>query len=177
MAERTEIIDEIERLAVHCRPPLMEPSARAGWMSDWCADLVEFPIEAIRLGIREWRHSGSAKFPTPGQLIPLVRAKAPPERRGERIADWREPTEEEYRAMSVRDKIRHHLIMAHAAGCKAGPMWRNPPGGASLKRPVPGHVPVSEMPPIYHHWKAQQDHHLAEVGRLRELIREPIAAE
>lgn len=155
----------------------MEASARAGWMADWCSDLSGFPIDAIRLGIREWRHSGSAKFPTAGQLLPLVRSKLPPERQGQRVEIWREPSDDEYRAMTVREKIRHHLIMAHDAACKAGPMWRNPPGGASLKRPMPGHIPIEEMPSAYHAWKAREAHHNAEIRRLRELIREPMAAE
>ena len=53
MAEKSEIIDEIDALTVHCRPPPMEAGSRASWLRDWCEDLAKFPIEAIRLGIRE----------------------------------------------------------------------------------------------------------------------------
>jgi len=176
MADKSDIIDEIERLTVHCRPPIMEADLRAGWLADWCADLTEFPIEAIRLAIREWRHSGSNKFPTPGQLIPMVRGKLPPEKR-EREGDWRELSDDEYRALSVREKIRHQLILAHRAGAKAGPMWRNPENTANIRRPMPGHIPLEEMPGAYHHWKHVEAQHLAEAKRLREIINQPVAAE
>lgn len=171
MAEKSEIIDEIEALTVHCRPPIMEASARASWLTDWCEDLAEFRIEHIRLAIREWRQSGSAKFPTPGQLLPLIRSKMPVKVE-ERISDWRPLTDDEYRALSVREKIRHQLILAHEAGCKAGPMWRNPEG-ANMARPVDGRVPLEEMPASYRHWREVEARHHAEAKRLREIINQP----
>lgn len=175
MADKSDIIDEIERLTVHCRPPIMEADLRAGWLADWCADLAEFPIEAVRLAIRDWRHGGQSKFPTPGQLLPLVRARLPAQK-GPKVEVWREPTEDEYRAMTVREKIRHHHIMAHEAGVKAGPMWRNPEGAANIRRPMPGHLTIEEMPPTYHHWKRMQANHAAEAKRLREMINKADAA-
>ena len=177
MAQRTEIMDELNALAVHCPPRLMDVEAKALWMRDWCDDLLEFPIEAIRRACRNWRHSGAAKFPTAGTLIPLVRAALPAEKVEKAVEPWREPTDEEYRAMSVREKIRHHLIMAHEAGCKAGPMWRNPPGGSSMARPTAGHVAPAEMPDSYSAWRRQQEHHLDRVRELRHHLRHAVAAE
>jgi len=175
MAEKSEIIDEIERLTVHCRPPLMEASARGGWLSDWCDDLADFPIDSIRLGIREWRHAGSTKFPTAGQLLPLIRGKLPAND-DPRPDDWRPLTDEEFARLSIREKIRHHLILAHDAGIKAGPMWKTPQG-SHAGRPMPGHIEAKDMPETWSRWKSIEANHLTEVKRLREIVRRPMAAE
>lgn len=169
MANKPEIIDVIEGLTVHCRPPIMEASARASWLADWCSDLADFPIESIRLAVRDWRHSASGKFPTPGQLLPLVRSKLPIESKG-RPQDWAPLSDDEYRALPIRDKIRHQLILAHEAGCKAGPMWRNPEGGGKMSRPVDGRLMPEDMPPTHRHWTEVRASHMAEVKRLREII-------
>jgi hypothetical protein len=169
MAERTEIAAEIEALTTHCRPPLMEVDARMLWLRDWCTDLGEFPIEAIRQACRKWRHSGATKFPTAGQLMPLVRANLPDDGPKGRVEPWRPLSDAEYATLTVREKIRHHTILAHEAGCKAGPMWRNP-DGASMSKPRPGHVTHDQMPPAWRQWKAIQSNHLAEATRLRGVI-------
>ena len=89
MASKSEILPEIEALAVHCRPSLMTVEVRAIWLRDWCDDLAEFPIEAIRAGVRAYRHSGATKFPTPGQLVPMIRA-GQPSQTGPKLDVWRE---------------------------------------------------------------------------------------
>lgn len=172
MADKSEIIDQIEALAVHCRPPVMEPTARASWLRDWCDDLVGFPIESIRLGIREYRHCGETKFPTAGKLLPLIRAKLPVEK-GAAVEVWRPLSDDEYAALSIRDKIRHQLILAKLAADRAGPMWKNPQGGASMKRPTPGHITFEDMPSAYRRWKGVEAGHLAEAKRLREFLKQP----
>lgn len=172
MAEKTEIFDAIEALAVHCRPPLMTVEQRTLWMRDWGQDLAEFPLDAITAACRKWRHSGATKFPTAGQLVPLIRDSLPTER-GPRIEVWREPTEDEYRAMTVREKIRHHLIMAHEAGARAGPMFRNTTKGA---RASGDHIEADDMPDSWRRWKAEEARHLERVKALRDVVRQPMAA-
>jgi hypothetical protein len=177
MASRPEIIAEIEALEVHCRAPLMTTDARARWFQDWCADLNDFPIETIRSAIRDWRHSGSTKFPTPGALLPLIRAKLPREASGDAPKAWRPLSDEEYAQLSVREKIRHQTILAHEASVKAGPMWRNPPG-SNMSRPMPGHIRAEDMPDTWRRWRDVAAGHMAEATRLRKYLRQqPVAAE
>lgn len=178
MTPKAEILPEIEALAVHCRPPLMEAEHRAMWLRDWCSDLAEFPIDAIRVACRKWRQSGSTKFPTAGQLLPLVRAGLPVER-GPIIGIWRPASEEEYRAMTVREKIRELQIQAHEAHSKAGPMFRNTTGGGPMSRATGTHLAPGEMTAQHQHWVDEGNRLLAEVKRLREYLHRPemIAAE
>lgn len=123
MADRTEIVDALESLAVHCRAPLMSVDDKARWMRDWCEDLRQFPIEHIRAATTHWRQGDSVKFPTPGQLIPLIKAQAKERRQEDSAAElWRWPSEEQLADMSLSEKRRQHLIMAHECSSKAGPM-------------------------------------------------------
>lgn len=161
MAEKTEIVDAIEALGVHCRPPLMEVEQRTSWMRDWISDLVQFPIEAITNGCRKWRHSGATKFPTAGQLLPLIRASMPAEK-VEAVQQWRPLSDSEYEALSLSEKIRHHQILAHESSLKAGPMWRD-------GRPLH----MDQMSPDYHEHMTRSRHHSAEVKRLREYMKRP----
>lgn len=177
MAERTDIAAELNALAVHCPPRLMEVEQRALWLRDWCEDLAEFPIDAIRQACRKYRHSGATKFPTPGQLVPMVNAAMPAEHR-ERESVWRPLSDAEYEALSLRDKIRHQLILAHEAGLKAGPMFRNTSvPGQPITRAKGEHLTLEDMPDTYKRWKGIQSNHLAEAKRLREYLRTPMAAE
>lgn len=179
MAQRTEIASEIEALAVHCRAPLMEVEQRTSWLRDWCNDLADFEIEAIRAGCREWRQSGATKFPTPGQFIPLVRKRINgPKTDPASIQPWRPIGDAEFDALSLRDKIRHHRILAAEARRKAGPMWRNPPAGASVAKPIKGHIPANDMPDDWRRWTEIASGHDAEAKRLSGYLRaQPLAAE
>lgn len=169
MAEKSEIVDAIEALAVHCRPPLMSVEDKLRWMRDWCADLAEFPLEAITNATRRWRHSGSTKFPTAGQLLPLVREGAPSER-GPAIAAWAPISDAEYQQLSVRDKIRHHQILSHEAYRKAGPMFRNTSGKAGLGKPMGDHLTTGQMPDGWREWTERGKHHAQEAHRLRQYL-------
>jgi hypothetical protein len=74
------------------------------------------PAEAIGNACRKWRHSGQTKFPTAGLSCPMVReGPARPSERAAGVERWRELSEAEYQALTVREKIRHHQILAHAA--------------------------------------------------------------
>ena len=124
MAERLEIIDTLESLAVHCRLPLLTVDERSRWMEDWCADLRPFPVEAIKTACARWRTGESAKFPTPGQLLPLVRAVAPHGQTQDRGANtpWAWPSDDELASMPLRERRRQHQIMANVCRTRAGPM-------------------------------------------------------
>ena len=176
-ASKAEILAQIEALAVHCRPPLMSVEQRELWLRDWCADLAEFPIEAIHSACRKWRHSGAIKFPTPGQLLPLVREGVPGPK-GEKAEPWRPATQEEYAAMSLREKIREHRIQAHEARCKAGPMFKNHEG-STMGRPKGTHLPAEEMPSTWRRWTDEAERHDREAKRLTEILhrKQPMAAE
>ncbi len=160
MADRTEIMDAIEALAVHCRPPLMSVEDRARWVGDWCEDLRDYPIDAIRTACNRWRNGSDRKFPMPGQLRPMIDAVT---RRGDGSAiedanqPWRPLSDDEYRALSLSGKIRHQQILAHAARRQAGPMWRDG-------------KPCEAMPPIYHELHRRANNHSDEVKRLREFM-------
>lgn len=124
MADNLEIMDALESLAVHCRPPLMSVDDRSRWMRDWCEDLKGFPGDAIRTGTSRWRQGESTKFPTPGQLIPMIKAvaggtKPRPSKENEL---WCWPSEEELTGMTLSEKRRQYLIMASECRGNAGPM-------------------------------------------------------
>lgn len=174
MASKSEIIDAIEALAVHCRPPLMSIEQRELWMRDWCADLAEFPTEAVATACRKWRHSGSIKFPTAGQLLPLVRDSLE-KPRAERIDVWRPATEAEYAGMTIREKIREHTILAHDAAGRAGPMFRNTSQGLRMSGV---HLAPEEMPDSHHRWREEAKRHNQEIRRLRQYLSgKPLAIE
>lgn len=169
MASKAEIINAIEALTVHCRPPLMEANQRTSWLSDWCDDLGRFPAEAIANGCRKWRHSGNTKFPTPGQLLPLVGEGVPnPDR--VKALPWRPATQEEYQAMTLKEKIRENLILASEADGKAGPQFRNTSQRGSINRAAGVHLTPEQMPPEWHRWRDVAATHRAEAGRLRKHL-------
>lgn len=172
MADKPDIIDAIESLTAHCRPPLMDTDQRARWLRDWCADLATYPLNAIQSACRNWRRGGSLKFPTPGQLLPLVRDALPVEK-SPAVQIWREATPDEFRAMSVRDKIRELTILAHQARTKAGPMFRNTTPAGSLAKVSGKHIEPHEMPDTYRRWTAIAEEHEAEIGRLRKVLSTP----
>lgn len=170
MASREDISSEINSLAVHCRPPLMTADERAAWTVDWINDLVKFPIEAVRTGFRKWRHSGSTKFPTPGQILPLVRDAMPAEK-SQAVTVWRDLSDDEYRALSVREKIRHHQILSHNAYSQAGPMFRNTSArGAPVSKASGLHLTPDDMDAAYRKWTDLGKHHAQEAHRLRQYV-------
>lgn len=124
MAEPSEIIDAMEALAIHCRAPLMDVESRARWMRDWCEDLKQYPGDAIRAATARWRQGESGKFPTPGQLLPLVRAASPqaPQAGVIDTRAWFWPSEDDLASMTLHERKRQFTIMAVECRGKAGPM-------------------------------------------------------
>lgn len=157
MAEAAQIAEAVERLAVHCRTPVMSLEERSVWLEDWCRDFAEFPIEAITEACRRWRNGEDRRFPLPGQLRPLVvLAVAGGDRPVvERAEPWRPVSQAEYQAMTVAEKLRHQRILCSNALRKAGPMWRN-------GRPVT----ADELPDTWRRWRDKAAGHEAEALRL-----------
>lgn len=163
---RPEIAEALEGLAVHCRPPLMSVDDRSRWMADWCRDLAGFPPESVRTACDRWRNGSDRKFPMPGQLIPLVRAvtvRGPSG--GGAPKPWGPLSDYEYEALSIRDKARHHTLLATAATTRAGPMWRH-------GQPVE----ASEMPDDWHALHRTAKGHHEEAARLMEIARRSAGA-
>lgn len=163
MAEPREIIEEVEALTVHCRPPLMPVDQRSRWQQDWVQDLKTFPLAAIQSAFREWRHSENTKFPTPGQIIPMVRRfSGVRENAPESVEPWTyEISDDNYRSLSLSAKIRHHRIAAAHCRTQAGPMPH--PGPA---------VHQEDMPEVWHAWRRRAEKHDAEAAKLRKTLSE-----
>lgn len=162
MATDIEIRAELEALSTHCRPPLMETNQRALWLRDWCADLAGYPIEAIRTACRRYRNSEATKFPTPGQLMPMVKAATTSERDASAKAlPWSPSAQDAYAKLSLADKIFENRALARIAYRKAGPMWKH---GAPAT--------PEELGPV---WRAHTDQakaYEAEAARLSKYLRE-----
>lgn len=168
MAERNDIADAIEGLAVHCRPPLMTVEDKTRWVADWCEDLREYPIDAIRLACNRWRNGNNRKFPMPGQLRPMIQAvlvRTNDPGKPNQNEQWRPLTDDEYRSLSLNGKIRHHQILAAQARQKAGPMWMNG-----------RHMMPEDMPQEWRELRQRAANHEAEVKRLREFASRELAS-
>jgi len=161
MAKSNEIIEAIEALAVHCRPPLMSVEDRTRWLRGWVEDLGEYTIEAVNHACRKWRQGESAKFPTPGQLLPLVRSVAKVDNSGGKVHPWRPISDDEYRDLTVKEKIRHLQIVSHNIKGLHGPMY-----SMTLKR----QLTPDEMPPQWHEAQASAKRIGGEIKRLREIV-------
>jgi hypothetical protein len=161
MAEHREIIAEVEALTVHCRPPVMAIEQRARWQVDWARDLEKYPIEIIQQAFRQWRQGESGKFPTPGQILPMLdrMTRRPDGPSQAQSLEWRyDLSEEAYRALSLNEKIRHHRIAAGHCRRKAGPM------------PHKVTVAKKDMPAEWQEWRARAERHDDEAKRLQQSI-------
>lgn len=159
MASKIEIMEALEGLAVHCRPPLMSVEGRTSWMRDWCDDLADYDITAIREACKRWRHGADRKFPLPGQLMAVANQF---ERRDHKPAPqlWGPVSDEEYQSMGLMDKIRHQELLAMDCRGRAGPMMLNGQ-----------HIALEDMPPTFHDWCRRSDNHYAEAKRLRAFMK------
>lgn len=162
MAEPREIIEEIEALTVHCRPPIMSVEQRSRWQWDWARDLAKYPLEDIQSAFRQWRQGESQKFPTPGQMIPILERMS---HRGASAPDaatlaWRyDISGDEYHSLSLNEKIRHHSIAASYCRRKAGPM---PHLGPPIRK--------EDMPAEWQEWRERAHRHDEEAKRLKQSI-------
>lgn len=127
MTETAEtIISEIKALSSHYRRRPLAPADEARWLADFVTDLGELPLDAVRSGCAHWRRN-ERKFPTPGELrgaCDLFRRDVLQRPRAEA---WRELTDSEYDALSLRDKIRHREILAYKLEGDAATLWRRLP--------------------------------------------------
>lgn len=169
MAEKSEIIDTIEALAVHFRPPLMSVEQRAAWMADWCDDLAKLPIEAIRIAARQWRQGSQTKFPTSGQFLPMVRAAMPKETEPS-VGPWRPLSDAEYAALTLAEKIRHRRILAAEERRKAGPMFRST--GGKISKASGLHLTPEQMSDAWREHTRRAEAHEQEAAELSKKLRE-----
>jgi hypothetical protein len=158
MANQSEIAEELERLALHCRPPLMSVEDRVRWLADWCEDLKGFDIAAVRTACQRWREGSEVRFPRQGQLIPMIRAAAPGQSEEPKQLPWRPLSEDEYQQLTLSEKARHQRIMAMEAGGKAGPQDR--------------YVQAEDMPEQWQFWRRRAAEHNAEADRLWKKLKE-----
>lgn len=160
-SDRIEIVKELRALEQFCTfKAVRTGEEQERYMLDYLADIQEYPLEAIRKACAEWRKSGVTKFPSSGQLIPMIR-KHVTEERAQPVREWRPISDEEYERLSVRDKIRHRLILAKEARVEASAKthgWdRN----------------ILTAPPAYRHWMDVAAGHEREAMRLRQFITQP----
>lgn len=158
---RIEIVKELRALEQFCTFKAVrsgEESER--FLKDYLADIQEFPLEAIQKACQKWRTSGQTKFPVPGQLIPLIRGFVSAAPATEQVDAWKPLSDLAFDALGLRDKIRHHRILANEARRKAGPMWVNG------KPATP-----EEMPPHWHEWMSRAENHQAEGQRLNGALK------
>lgn len=162
MATRNEIVEALERLETHCRAPLMSIEARTGWMRDWCDDLKDCDVADVNAACQKWRNGDERKFPLPGQLKAVIRSLRPQRTDSDNQGGaWRELTDAEYQALTIREKIRYHQICVQQCLRKAGPMW-------SAGR----HREMADMPQSFHDWRAKASNHGEEARRLQGKLNE-----
>lgn len=140
----------------------MSVEDRVRWLADWCDDLKDEELSAIRTACHRWREGSDRRFPMLGQLKPLIAAatRSKPAN-AESYKPWRPLSHDEYAELSLREKIRHQKILASEAGNKAGPQCLN-------KRPAK----AEDMPEAWHIWKRQQREHADEVMKLSKTLRD-----
>lgn len=166
-SDRIEIVKELRALEQFCTfKAVRSGEEQERYMLDYLADIQDFPLDAIRRACAEWRRSGVTKFPSSGQLIPLIR-KNIVEQKPEPDREWRPISDAEYEALNLREKIRHRMVLAREARITASTHthgWdRN----------------VTTAPPTYRHWIDVAASHEAEAQRLRGIINrsQSVAAE
>lgn len=169
MATAEEVIGAITALEAHFPTKFLTNDQKKLWMNDWCNDLRPYPLEVVAEACAQWRRFNTGKFPTFAQLSPvLTRVQGDRAKAGEpRPHEWRPLSDEEYEALSLRDKIRHRLILAHEERRKAGPMFVN----RSVGKWIAGeHIPREEMPDAWHEHMRRAQNHEAEAARLRSVL-------
>jgi len=159
MASKAHVVNEIEALENHFMRPVRQPDQQERWMRDYIEDLKEFPDETVTTACKRWRQSGAPRFPTSGQLRTIC-VQIAPVGGGDKVEPWRPVSDEEYSRMTLREKIRHHSILAHEARGKAGPMWKSG-----------RHMMPEDMPATWRNWRERASNHDAEVMRLRAFLK------
>lgn len=164
-SDRIEIVKELRALEQFCTfKAVRSGEEQERYMLDYLADIQQHPLDAIRKACAEWRKSGVTKFPTSGQLIPLIRKHLAEERQAP-LREWRPISEEEYEGLTVREKIRHRLILAREARVTASTHthgWdRN----------------LTTAPAAYKHWIEVAAGHDKEAMRLGTYLRQPSGLE
>jgi hypothetical protein len=103
-------------------------------------------------------HGDNGKFPTPGQIMPSIRAQVP----SASVADfmpWRPLSDAEYAGLTVREKIRHHRIMASECRMRAGPQWKH-------GKPIA----AEDMGEMWREHRRKAAHHDQEAKRMQDML-------
>lgn len=175
---RIEIVRELRALEQFCTfKTVRNGEEQERFLKDYLADIQEFPFEAIQRACAEWRKSGSTKFPTSGQLIPIIRLYVTGPRT-EAPKAWAHLSGAEYDALDLPGKIRHHKILSAEARRKAGPMCKAGKG-PGISRASIQHLTPEELSPTWRKYTEIADGHDREARRLMDYYyRKPsVAAE
>jgi len=159
MASRTDILTELNALSAHYMRIVRSPEEQERILSDYADDLKAFDLDAIKNGCRSWRQSSAQRFPTPGQLIPMIRANMR-QQTGPRPAAWKPCTTEEYEAMPPYEQIRELQCRMEAI---------NP--GPQFSQVQQRHLDASEMPEEWHKARQRIATYAAEIKRIRMNLR------
>lgn len=154
-----DIISELEGLSVHYLRPVRTEAEQARFLVDYVDDLRVYPLDAIKAACARWRRSDATKFPTVGQLLPIVRGCSAQAKASE-PKPWAPITDIEYAALSLRDKIRHHECAAYDAQTKVPPMWWQ--GRAVSLEEMP-----AERAEAHRFWSGRVHAHFAEAASLK----------
>lgn len=163
MLSRIEIADEITALATHFPKPRRTPDEAARWLEDYVDSLEPFGLDAVKVACIDWRGGDAVSMAKPGQLAALAKRIA---ERGKVKAEnkpWKRISDEEYEALTLRDKARHHAILAD---CVVSERF-----GAIVRRVGSRDVAVLGRDPDYQNMLAAEQGHLAEARRIDDLIR------
>jgi hypothetical protein len=103
-------------LSNHYRRQVRTPEEQAMWLRDWLDDLAAWTPDQVADACGEWRRSAARRMPSSGELlVKLSTMHAPKQQSQPKIEAWKPISDEEYDTLSVRDKIRHHHILADQA--------------------------------------------------------------
>lgn len=169
MTDMFDIIPELTALEAHFRQPLAG-GARDRWLVDWTRDLAEFSMEDIQRGCRWWRQNGE-RFPKPGELMRAIKQGLPSKQGGGKPVPWAPLSEDDYEALDLPAKIRHHRILAQEAYRAAGPMFRNTSKAGRMYRASGEHLTPDQLPDSWHENTTKARNHEAEAERLSAILR------
>lgn len=156
---RTDIVAELEALSEHYPKPRRDAAAQARFLADYVTDLNRFTPAEVKTACAKWRALESQRFPTPGQLAAIcVKGQGG---HAERFEKWRPLSDEEYDALSLSDKIRHHRILADRVWDEAGPIRR---------RVGSRNIADLRQDPDWRELERRGADHLAEASRLQSYL-------
>ena len=129
-------------------------------MSDYVADLGFYSAETIQQACAQWRARGKPKFPTVAEMIVICATISVSPTKD--VDEWRPLLDFEFDELTLREKIRHHRILAERAFDAAGPIY------ARLGRNIKDLREDAD----YRAMERAEQNHLAEAKRLNAILLE-----